>query len=243
MADDEGTPTAYPARGADAVLFDFHGTLATTVDPVLWVTEAAAACGASIDRGRATVLADRLAAAGGLPGSGRPVRIPPQLAEVWANRDLYEYAHREAYTGLAATVVCDIEGFAEAVYERVLLAEGWVPYADALPTVNALREAGVAVGVVSNIGFDIRPMLEVWGFGDVPVMLSYEIGLIKPDPKIFLRACALLGTPPERTIMVGDTAADAGAVAAGCRAIILPSAPVGSANGLSAALALAVQQH
>lgn len=239
MGNDEDAPTAFVARGADAVLFDFHGTLATTVDAVTWVTEAAAACGASIDKGRATVLADRLAAAGGLPGSGRPVRIPPPLAEVWANRDLYEYAHRAAYVGLAATVSCDIDGLAEAVYERILVAEGWRIYADALPTIRALRAAGVAVGVLSNIGFDIRPMLAAWGLGELPVVLSYEIGLIKPDPKIFLRACALLGVAPERTVMVGDTVADAGAAAIGCRALILPSAPPGAANGLTAALTIA----
>jgi HAD superfamily hydrolase (TIGR01509 family) len=227
----------------DAVLFDFHGTLAMTIDPVAWVTSAAADCGVSLDRGKATILADRLAAAGGLPGQGKPRRIPPQLSEVWANRDLYEYAHREAFTGLAATVPADIPGLAEAIYERVLTASAWQVYPDALPTFTALYAAGVKLGVVSNIGFDIRPLLDGWGLTGLcdAVVLSYEVGYIKPDVKIFQKACAQLGADPERTLMVGDTAADAGAVQAGCSALIVCAAPPGKPNGLGRAYRLA--QH
>jgi HAD superfamily hydrolase (TIGR01509 family) len=229
--------------GLDAVLFDFHGTLAMTVDPVAWVTAAAADCGVTLDRGRATVLADRVATAGGLPGVAKPSRIPPHLAEAWADRDLYEHAHRAAFVGLAATVTADTPGLAEAIYERVETAQCWTPYPDALPTMTALYAAGVKVAVVSNIGFDIRPLLQEWGLEQFceAVILSYEVGLIKPDPKIFYRACAALAVDPERTLMVGDTPADAGAVSAGCSALIVASAPVGRPNGLGRAYALAKQ--
>jgi FMN phosphatase YigB (HAD superfamily) len=95
--------------------------------------------------------------------------------------------------------------------------------------------------VVSNIGFDIRPLLDAWQLHELcdAVVLSYEIGCVKPDSKIFLRACGQLGVEPERTLMVGDTAADAGAVSAGCAALIVPAAPPGRSNGLQRALALA----
>lgn len=229
-----------PDRLLDAVLLDFHGTLATTRDPVTWVGAALVDLGVTLDRGKLTVLADRYAASGGLPGVSLPVRVPPHLAEVWADRDLSEYAHREAFVGLAATVDSGIDGLAEAVYERILVPGGWAPYADAVSTITALKQAGVAVGVVSNIGFDIRPLLNAWGLGDLPATLSYEVGRAKPDPKIFLAACASVGAAPERTLMVGDTPADAGAVGAGLRAFVVPSAPAGQANGLSAVLRLAL---
>jgi hypothetical protein len=73
-----GVPHA--PRQVDAVLFDFHGTLAQVEDPVTWVMAAAAACGADLDRGRATVLADQLVTAG-RAGGPVPQRVPPQLAE------------------------------------------------------------------------------------------------------------------------------------------------------------------
>lgn len=232
-------PTA--TGGLDAVLFDFHGTLAMTIDPVAWVTAAAADCGAALDHARATALADRIATAGGLPGVAKPSRIPPNLAEDWADRDLDERAHRRVFVGLAATVPCDVPGLAEAVYQRVETPACWQPYPDALPTMAALYAAGVKVAVVSNIGFDIRPLLDAWGLSQFceAVVLSYEVGCVKPDPKIFWRACAALAVTPERTLMVGDTPADAGAVSAGCSALIVASAPVGRPNGLIRAYRLA----
>jgi HAD superfamily hydrolase (TIGR01509 family) len=227
-------------RQVDAVLFDFHGTLAQVEDPVAWVLAAAAACGADLARGPATALADRLVMAG-RAGGPLPHRVPPHLAEHWADRDLYEHSHRAAYTGLAETVPSDVEGLAEALYERLLGPDGWLPYTDTEDTLRTLHEAGIKVGVVSNIGFDIRPHFAAWGLiGLVDAFaLSYEVGRCKPDPAIFLRACGMVGADPENTLMVGDSPADAGAVKAGCSALVLPAAEPGRANGLDASLALA----
>jgi HAD superfamily hydrolase (TIGR01509 family) len=242
-----GVPSAHPmdpdpavdGRRVEAVLFDFQGTLAQVESPVSRVLAAAADCGVTLDRARATALADRLATVG-LAGGPLPYRVPPHLAEVWAERDLYPHAHRAAYVGLAGLVECDVDGLAEALYERLLRPEGWLPYADTAATLWALRAAGVPVGVVSNIGFDIRPLFAAWDLADLVQgwTLSYEVGRCKPDPAIFLRACGALGANPERTLMVGDTPADAAAVSAGCAALVLPSGDPGSTHGLSAVLAL-----
>ncbi|RIV41641.1 HAD family hydrolase [Micromonospora radicis] len=223
-----------------AVLLDFHGTLAQVEEPREWVLAAAASCGVELDRVRATALADRLLTAG-RAGGPLPTRVPPHLAELWADRDLYEHAHRGAYTGLAETVETGIGGLADALYERLLVPAGWVPYPDTAPTLTALRAAGVRVAVVSNIGFDIRPHFAAWGLADLvdAFVLSYEVGRCKPDPAIFWRACGMLGVDPEQALMVGDTAADAGAVAAGCTALVLPTADPGRPNGLGSVLSLA----
>ncbi|WP_052311720.1 MULTISPECIES: HAD family hydrolase [unclassified Actinoplanes] len=228
------------ARLVEAVLFDFHGTLAQVEDPVTWVVAAAAACGATLDRGKATILADRLVTAG-RAGGPLPHRVPPQLAEHWSDRDLYAHSHRAAYTGLAATVPTDVEGLADALYDRLLSPDGWLPYSNTEPTLRKLHDAGIKVGVVSNIGFDIRPLFTHWGLDGLvdAFALSFEVGRIKPDPAIFLRACGMLGADPERTLMVGDTPADAGAVKAGCTALVVPAAEPGRNNGLGATLALA----
>jgi HAD superfamily hydrolase (TIGR01509 family) len=222
------------------VLFDFQGTLAQVEDAVTWVRESARACGVELDRPRATVLADRLVTAG-RAGGPLPYRIPPHLAEVFTDRDLDPRSHRATYTGLAQTVDCGVDGLPEALYARLLSPAGWVAYADTVPTLEALRAAGVRVAVVSNIGFDIRPITAQLGFADLvdAFVLSYEVGRCKPDPAIFHRACGLLASDPERTLMVGDTPADAGAVAAGCRALIVPASAPGAVNGIAAVLDLA----
>ncbi|MCI4066969.1 HAD-IA family hydrolase [Micromonospora sp. R77] len=239
-ADDAVRPSP-SRRPVEAVLFDFHGTLAQVEEPREWVLRAAAACGVELDRVKATALADRLLTAG-RAGGPLPARVPPRLAELWADRDLYEHAHRAAYTGLAETVDTGIDGFADALYDRLLVPDGWVPYPDTEAVLKGLRQGGVKVAVVSNIGFDIRPLFAAWGLADLvdAYALSYEVGRCKPDPGIFLRACGLLGVDPEHTLMVGDTPADAGAAAAGCAVLVLPAADPGRASGLGAVLDLAL---
>jgi HAD superfamily hydrolase (TIGR01509 family) len=227
-----------PPPLVDAVLFDFHGTIAQVEDPVQWVLGAAAECGTTLDPLLATSLADRLVTAG-RAGGPRPGRVPLHLAEAYAERDLTPVAHRAAYQGLAETVAPHL---AEALYGRLLRAEGWRVYADTIPTLQALYATGVPVAVLSNIGFDIRPLCHELGFAQYVSawVLSCEVGTCKPDPAIFRYACRALGADPERTLMVGDTVADAAAVQAGCRVLVLPAAGPGDDNGLGAVLALAL---
>ncbi|WP_433617161.1 HAD family hydrolase [Dactylosporangium sp. CA-139114] len=234
MPESDELPTS--RRPIEAVLLDFHGTLAQVEDAVRWVTKAAESLGNTIDRGKATVLADRLTTAG-RAGGPKPQRVPAHLAEVWADRDLSAHAHRACFTGLAATVD---EELATPLYDRLLLADGWELYADTVPTLRALRAAGVPVAVVSNIGFDLRELAAELGFADLvdAFVLSYEVGRVKPDPAIFWNACAALRVDPERALMVGDTPADAGAAAAGCSVLVLPESEPGKVHGLGGILRL-----
>ncbi len=223
------------------MLFTFHGTIAQVEDPVHWVRAAAADCGVDLDQMKATALADRLVTAG-RPGGPKPDRVPPHLAELFADRNLDPHAHRAAYVGLAETVTCDIDGFAEALYDRQTVASGWRIYADASITLRALRAAAIPVGVVSDTGFDLRPLANEFGIGAFidGWALSCELGRCKPDPAMFWHACRDLGVDPEATLMVGNSLADAAAVAAGCRTLLLPPATPGGVNGLTEALSLAL---
>lgn len=209
-----------------AVLFDFAGTLAMPEERAAWLT----ACGADPVHGDA------------LDRAGRPgptaADVPPELLEVYARRDHDPGAHRAAYTGLFGTVV--EAGLATVLYERTLVAEGWVAYSDAVPTLEALRARGVRTALVSNVGFDSRPILDGLGLLGLldAVVLSYEVGAIKPEPEIFAAALDALDVAPSDALMVGDHAADGGAVALGVRSVLLPYSPPGGVHGLDAVLAL-----
>ncbi len=224
----------------NAVLFDFHATLAQVEEPTEWVAKAAAACGVDLVAHEAPELAKALVAAG-RAGGPFPDAVPSHLADLWERRDLSAEAHRACYTALASTVPCAIEGFAAALYERLLMPDGWRLYADTLPVLRALRAAGVDVALVSNIGFDLRPMAAALGLADLvdAYALSYEVGACKPAPEIFRAALDGLGVAPRDAVMVGDTPADAGAAALGCRCLILPPGPPGAVHGLDAVLRLA----
>lgn len=70
-----------------------------------------------------------------------------------------------------------------------------------------LRER-CALGVVSNGGPQTQRLkLKAAGLGTVfgsNIWISGEVGVKKPDPRIFLTACQALGVPPGLCLYVGD---------------------------------------
>src|SRR6266581_7193478 len=77
-------------------------------------------------------------------------------------------------------------------------------------TLERLRAAGYRIGLVSNTGRTwgrfLRPIQDDMGIGryfDVPVF-SDEVGVRKPNPRIFQVALDALGVRPEETVHIGD---------------------------------------
>ena len=108
-------------------------------------------------------------------------------------------------------------------------------------TLRAARSAGLVVGILTN-GPSAwqRRKLELTGIGDAvdAIAISAELGVAKPDPAAFHRACELLGVAPADTAMVGDSEPFdiAGARAAGLAiAISVQSAPLADVPQLLAA--------
>ncbi|MGZ4271206.1 MAG: HAD family hydrolase [Solirubrobacteraceae bacterium] len=221
----------------EGVLLDFAGTLFMPEDEVDGVLAAAASLGARLERAEAERLATAYAAAG-RPGGPYPAHVPPELADAYARRDLGSDEHRTAYVGLLSTVDAPVAGLAEALYERVRLPEGFLPYPDAGRLLAALRARGLRTALVSNIGFDLRPVLAGHGLEVDAFALSCELGITKPDERMFHAACEAIGVAPGRALMVGDHVADGGAADAGLRTLLLPMTPAGSDHGLDAVLGL-----
>ncbi|QSB06760.1 HAD family hydrolase [Natronoglycomyces albus] len=226
--------------GIGAVLFDFHGTLAQVESLTKSVTLAAERCGRTLSHLEATALAESVGAQGWV-GTGIAPRVRPHFAAAWADRDLSEEAHREAFTALIDQAHGTFDGFAEALYDRLLTPDGWVAFADTIPTLMGLKAQGFPIALVSNIGFDARPIIKHLGFDHLidAWILSYEVGYCKPDARIFYEACLALMVEPRRSLMVGDTLADAGANELGCRTYLLPHAGPGETLGLDAVIKLA----
>jgi HAD superfamily hydrolase (TIGR01509 family) len=224
-----------------AVLFDVAGTLAMPEARDAWLSGAAASIGVDVGGDRA---ARRLAAeleVAGRPGGPYPSHVPEVVAADYDARDRDPAAHRAGYVGLLSTVALPDPRLATALYERILRPGGWTVYPDAVPTLAALRARGIRTAVVSNVGFDLRPVLD--GLGLLvhldAVVLSCEAGAIKPDPAIFVAACTALDVTPTDALMVGDhAAADGGAADAGIRTLLLPMSPAGEDHGLATVLAL-----
>ncbi|MEU1010912.1 HAD-IA family hydrolase [Streptomyces sp. NPDC005890] len=212
-----------------AVLFDFSGTLFRIESAESWLRAVLAEAGHTLPELELTGAARALEAAGGLPGGPEPVELPADLAGLWAVRDESAELHRAAYTGLSRRVPLPDPGLYDALYDRHMTPAAWSPYPDAEKVLRTLRERGIGVGVVSNIGWDLRPVFRAHGL-DAYVdtyVLSYEHGVQKPDPRLFSVACEALGADPRRVVMVGDNrAADGGAAALGCRVHFVDHLPV-----------------
>ncbi|AXL87209.1 hydrolase [Streptomyces sp. CB09001] len=212
-----------------AVLFDFSGTLFRIESTEAWLRAALDGAGLELAAPELAEKAEALERVGALPGGAPPLRIPEELAEVWEARDDSSALHRAAYTGLSRQVPLPDPDLHDVLYERHMAPDAWRPYTDATEVLSALRGRGVAVGVVSNIGWDLRPVFRAHGLDRYvdTYVLSYEHGIRKPDARLFGVACAALGVEPERTLMVGDDRrADGGAAALGCRVHFVEHLPV-----------------
>lgn len=225
-------PTTGDRRPAiDAVLFDFGHTLfAHTPGPEVLANEAAA-LGHPLSPADADELWREIDTAAMDPAEmarGRDLD-----GEVWHTRWPVLY-------GLADRVV---PGLGAAMNHSFHDPWAWIPYQDTATVLEALAADGVAVGVVSNTGWDIRTPFTVRGLDRwiTSFTLSYQCGAAKPDPKIFHTACQSLGTSPEHTLMVGDDAiADRGAHDAGLAGVVLvdPTTPQGAPHHLDMILDL-----
>jgi len=82
------------------------------------------------------------------------------------------------------------------------------PFPDTAATLQALRTRGIKLGLCSNLTADYAaPIMQLLPFQLDAYTWSFEAGAIKPDPAIYMHACAALGCAPERVLMVGDTPA------------------------------------
>ncbi|SOD62987.1 putative hydrolase of the HAD superfamily [Streptomyces zhaozhouensis] len=217
------------------VLFDFSGTL-LRIEPALnWLRVGLERVGVEVPPDELRRLAAELERAGALPGGSEPEEIPPELRGLWDARDIDAAGHRRLYVTLSRRV--ELPGppeLHEVLYDRHMEPTAWRPYPDTGPVLARLRERGVPVAVVSNIGWDLRPLFAAHGLLEWvdAFALSFEHGVQKPDPPLFAWACRELGVAPQQTLMVGDNAtADGGATALGCTVHLVRHLPADERPG------------
>jgi len=215
-----------------AVLFDFHSTLVDQGDPHAWLDAAWAHAG-------------RPGTAREILGEDRYEALAQWVNRAWehaleidphSERDLDPQRHHEISMALLTRLPDVDEELAQAFYE--VMFELWIPYEDSLPTLKELKRRGIQIALVSNIGIDIRHVLERAKMLDLidAVILSFEAGSVKPNAPIFEQALEAVGAKAENALMVGDNYTDdAGAAAIGIRTLILPRTQ-GAEHGLDVVL-------
>jgi REG-2-like HAD superfamily hydrolase len=94
----------------------------------------------------------------------------------------------------------------EALYHRFTQHDSYRLFPDALPTLGGLRELGLALGVISNWEEWLESLLvtmEVAELFDV-IVVSGQVGIEKPDARIFHLALEQAGVEPADAVYVGD---------------------------------------
>ncbi|GGM96986.1 HAD family hydrolase [Streptomyces fuscichromogenes] len=228
------------------VMFDFSGTLFRIESTAQWLRAVVADAGLAVPVSELDACTARLEEFGAQPGGVPPRRVPTHLEDLWRGRDLTAERHRAAFTALAQEARLPSADLAAALYDRSQVSEAWQPYPDTEATLRALHERGVPIAVVSNIGWDMRPVFRDHGVDDLvdAYFLSFECEVEKPDPRIFQMACDRLGVAPANTLMVGDDrVTDIGAAALGCQIRLVDPLPVAERpDALTEALQLLEEQ-
>ncbi|MGW7413550.1 HAD family hydrolase [Streptomyces sp. NPDC054863] len=210
-------------------MFDFSSTLFHLEDAESWLRAVLRGAGRSVPDHEIVQWARRLTDFGAVPGGPAPRAAGPELTRLWEERDLDAVRHRAAYTGLLHAAGLPWPELVDDLYARHMTAPAWQPYPDTRDVLATLRDHGVGVVVVSNIGWDLRPVFRHHGMDPYvdAYVLSFEHGVQKPDPGPFLAAYAHLGLAPEDVAMVGDDRhADAGAAALGSTVHFVDPLPV-----------------
>ena len=207
------------SRDIAAVSFDFFNTLATH----------------RLDRGRGALVMEYFRAQGWESDSWAHAALYDvfaihggEYAPTLNSADLKAFSARVARTLFDRLHVGVDRSAADAHGSeiwRILGPDHLVPFPEVMTVLTQLRAAGYQLAVISNWQHGLRAFCQALGFGAQldAVVASADLGVAKPDARIFAEACRRLSLPPERVLHVGDSEADdmVGARAAGLHALWL----------------------
>jgi putative hydrolase of the HAD superfamily len=91
--------------------------------------------------------------------------------------------------------------------ERAFTETGVELYEDSLPVVRELRARGTRTALISNCSHSTRPIVDRLRLDEEfdEILLSFEVGIHKPDAAIYREALRRLGdVAPERSVFVDD---------------------------------------
>lgn len=178
-----------------AVIFDFYGTLAHFADTDVSNYETVfAAHGYRPDR---AVLDDYFSRYNGVDHAEHSVS--EEAYEAWVRVRLRDL-----------TGACGVPGpHSEDLIDALRASDqgAMVAYPEAAATLASLREAGLAIGVCSNWGWELDAFLEGVGLLDLvdAGVTSARAGARKPHPVIYDASLRALGVDPVDVVFVGDS--------------------------------------
>ncbi len=138
-------------------------------------------------------------------------------------RQWWQALVRDVFGNLSAFE--DFDAFFDELYDLFARAECWRLFDDTLPVLEALRQAGYRMGIISNWDhrlFSIVEQLELSRYFE-QVTASSAVGVAKPGRQIFDAALASMNAKAATSLHIGDSLTDdyQGALAAGLQSVLL----------------------
>ena len=140
------------------------------------------------------------------------------------SHDLFILYTRRILEGMGC-VGAGLDPCASELYDAWAACHHFDLYADAAPALEALSQAGLLLGLISN---SHRPMDAFQSHFELTHLITGALssaahGVMKPHPRIFQAALALVGVEASAAVMVGDSLKQdvEGALRAGMRAVYL----------------------
>lgn len=138
---------------------------------------------------------------------------PEAFRRVWRGTEDDRMLGRRTFASALRLSMEESGVWSQPVFERIVRLRGRsreiLPetlHPQILPMLSALRDRGMRMGLISNCQSEEVAAIRrsaLMPYFDVSV-LSFEVGLMKPDPAIFRRCTAALNVPEEACLYVGD---------------------------------------
>jgi putative hydrolase of the HAD superfamily len=147
--------------------------------------------------------------------------------DTWADDARIDATWRKYHAVMLAEL--GLEDLHHRLIDTILAAQyapdSWELYPDVRPAVSELRAAGLKVGIVSDWGSNLLPIVEALGLATELdfVLASGAVRISKRDPALYRLAAERAGVDPGEALMVGDTLLSdvEGAQAAGMDGVLL----------------------
>ena len=132
---------------------------------------------------------------------------------------------RRLYERIPELHAIEFSAWFEALWRRFGEPEVWRLFNDVVPVLTELREKGLVLGIVSNWDTRLRSICAGIGLDRLVdfIVISAEVGVRKPDPRIFHAALEQAKVEPGEAVHVGDLPAEdgEGAKRAGVRPLLV----------------------
>ena len=123
------------------------------------------------------------------------------------NCDLSYAKHQKIWREIAVETIGKRHShFIEIFMDALDDPENWLPFSDTHHFLQILKALNKKICIVSNIAWDIREAFRIAGLYQFVdhFVLSYEVGVMKPNEEFFDLACQSIDCVRRQVLMVGD---------------------------------------